>query len=348
MQATAPRAAAPPRPSGESPIPDVSGSRRRLIVLGVGIVFVALLVLSFPGLGDIRERFGHARPVWLVLSGLCELTSVLSFVVVFRPTFCRLLPWGLSYRIAVAEQGTNVLVPTGGAGGLAVGAWVLRRTGMSTDRIARRSVAFFVITSGANFATAIVFGWLLAAGILPTSATFLECALPALAAMVVIGTVAALPMLLHRVPDWTDHEDSRVKRIVARAGGSLANGIEDAGELLRSGRPAVILGSLGYMAFDIAALFCAFHALGAAPQGTAFVLAYVLGQLGGLIPLPGGVGGTDGGLVGALALYGTPVAAAAAAVLAYRVFQLCLPAILGVIAFTGLRKDDAVPVVDGC
>jgi len=48
--------------------------------------------------------------------------------------------------------------------------------------------------------------------------------------------------------------------------------------------------------------------------------------------LPGGVGGADGGLIAALALYGAPLAPAVAAVLAYRAFQLGLPALLGALA----------------
>jgi uncharacterized membrane protein YbhN (UPF0104 family) len=67
------------------------------------------------------------------------------------------------------------------------------------------------------------------------------------------------------------------------------------------------------------------------------VFGYVVGQLGGLIPLPGGIGGTDGGLIGALVLYGSPLSLATAAVLAYRAFQVGVPAILGAIAFIGLR-----------
>jgi len=59
---------------------------------------------------------------------------------------------------------------------------------------------------------------------------------------------------------------------------------------------------------------------------------------GGLIPLPGGIGGTDGGLIGALALYGSPLSQATAAVLAYRVVQLGIPAILGSVAFVQLRR----------
>jgi uncharacterized membrane protein YbhN (UPF0104 family) len=68
------------------------------------------------------------------------------------------------------------------------------------------------------------------------------------------------------------------------------------------------------------------------------VFGYTIGQLGGLIPLPGGIGGTDGGLIGAMVLYGAPLSQTAAAVLAYRTFQLGIPAILGAIAFVQLRR----------
>ena len=77
---------------------------------------------------------------------------------------------------------------------------------------------------------------------------------------------------------------------------------------------------------------------GGAPPLGGFVFAYTLGQLGGLVPLPGRFGGTDGGLIAAFALLGTPVAIAAAAVLGYRAFQLGIPAIFGVAAFAQLRR----------
>jgi uncharacterized protein (TIRG00374 family) len=92
------------------------------------------------------------------------------------------------------------------------------------------------------------------------------------------------------------------------------------------------------MAFDVAALAAAFAAFGTTLPLAAFVFAYVVGQLGGLIPVPGGIGGTDGGLIGALVLFGSPVSQAAAAVLAYRAVQLGIPAVLGSIAFVQLRR----------
>ena len=59
------------------------------------------------------------------------------------------------------------------------------------------------------------------------------------------------------------------------------------------------------------------------------MLAYTVGHAGALLPTPGGVGGTDGGLIGMFVVYGTPLGLATAAVLGYRVFQLGLPVVLG-------------------
>jgi uncharacterized membrane protein YbhN (UPF0104 family) len=68
-------------------------------------------------------------------------------------------------------------------------------------------------------------------------------------------------------------------------------------------------------------------------------MGYLIGELGGLIPLPGGVGGVDLGLVGTLTLYKVPVGAATAAVLGYRAIALVVPAVIGVGAFALLRRS---------
>ena len=92
------------------------------------------------------------------------------------------------------------------------------------------------------------------------------------------------------------------------------------------------------MAFDIAALGFAFAAVGHVPRFGVLVLGYLIGQLGNLVPLPGGIGGTEGALVGMFALYGVNVSDATAAVLIYRLFQLAIPALLGAPAFVLLRR----------
>ena len=155
-------------PAPASPMPDELNARhlvRRLLALAVLVALVAAAVGSLPGLGTLRHRFAHADVAFLVLIGLLKLGSCLSNVVAFRDVFCPRMSWRFSAQLALAEQATNVLVPTGGAGGLALGAWALRQGGMSTEHIGRRSIAFFVLTSIPNFAFAAVLGPLLLTGL---------------------------------------------------------------------------------------------------------------------------------------------------------------------------------------
>lgn len=325
-------------------------SRLAQIALFAGIA--VLLLATLPGLGEVRSRFGDARPGWVAAALVLEAGSVLSFVVVFRGVFCRRLPWGFSAQVGLSEQAANVLLPAGGAGGLALGAWALSRIGMASGHIARRTVAFFLITSSANFVVAAVAGLGLATGVLGGEAGLALAIVPAgLAALVMLGVVL-LPRVLPEPSDDDGAHQQHGRFARARtAGAAVGAGVHDALALLGSGRPAVLGGAAGYMAFDVLALAAAFHAFGHAPPAGDFLMAYVLGQLGGLLPLPGGVGGTDGGLVAALTLYGTPLASATAAVLAYRAFQLGLPALAGTVAFAQLRRtlarreDDEDPLV---
>ena len=310
-------------------LPDRRGLLMRLGLMVAVLAALGLAISSMPGLDELRRRLTDAAPGWLAAALALEAASCLAFVAAFRGVFSRRLPWRFSYEVGMAAQGTNVLLPAGGASGLALGAWALRKAGMPTERLARRTVAFFLITSSVNFATAALAGAAVTLGLLAGggAAPALTAVPAALAAATIVG-VRFLPRLLDRPRS----PSGRVSRVLAKGGTALSAGIRDAGTLVRSGSPLVIAGAVGYMALDLAALAAAFAAVGSPPPIGVLALAYVVGQLGGLIPLPGGVGGADGGLIAALVLYGTPLAPAVAAVLAYRAFQLGLPALLGALA----------------
>ena len=77
------------------------------------------------------------------------------------------MSWRVSYQIGMSELGANALFPTGGAGGLALGAWALKRGGMPASEIARRTAAFFLLTSVANVVGVIVVGIGLAVRVFP-------------------------------------------------------------------------------------------------------------------------------------------------------------------------------------
>ena len=319
-------------------MPDEFNSRhlfRRLLALAVLVALVAAAVSSLPGLGTLRHRFAQADVAFIILIGLLKLASCMSNVVAFRDVFCARMSWRFSSQLALSEQATNVLVPTGGAGGLALGVWALRQGGMSTEYIGRRSIAFFVLTSIPNFAFVAVLGPLLLTGWFAGNVPVVLTVILSAAAWTVAAVVALLPRLLGGID--ANRTGTGMAGRLRSVAVTFELGIRDTGQLLRSGQWQAIAGAIGYLVFDIGALIAAFAAFGGGMALAPLIFAYVIGQLGGLIPLPAGVGGTDGGLIGAMVLYGSSLSLAVAAVLAYRLFQLAVPAVLGAVAFVRLR-----------
>jgi uncharacterized membrane protein YbhN (UPF0104 family) len=315
---------------------------RRLLVLAAVLAAAVAVVALLPGLAAVRHAFSGARWDWLVLAALLEIGSCLSYVVVFRAVFCPRMPWRTSYDIGAAELATNSVVSVGGAGGLALGAWILRRGGMPASQIARRTVAFFLVTSLANVAALIVAGIGLGSGLLHGAPGRALGWAPAALGVAAVVLALAVPAVARFLARRTGHST------VEKALTALAAGVDEALALLRSRDPAVIAGAAGYMLFDVAMLGVCFAAFGLpVPPAGVLLMAYLIGQLGGLIPLPGGLGGVDGGLIGTLVLYGAGATAAATAVLAYRALVLLLPLALGVPALHRLRvrrQGDTAPV----
>jgi uncharacterized membrane protein YbhN (UPF0104 family) len=307
------------------------------------IALGAIAIASLPGLGDVRGRLEGADPFWLVMLAVAEIASCGGYVLVFRSTFCPRMPWGLSYDISMAELAANSLLPTGGAGGLALGVWALHQTGMETAHIARRTVAFFLLTSAANFAAVVAVGLAMFAGIVPSDVSAALTLGPAVIAASVMLFAWISPRLLRAfgeppAPAEREGWSARAGRLLRQGLKATADGVDLTKALLRARSFGVIVGSLAYMAFDIAALACGFAAVGPVPGFGPLVMGYLIGQLGNLVPLPGGIGGTEAGLVGAYALYRVNVPLALAAVLIYRLFQLAIPSLLGLPAFVLLRR----------
>jgi uncharacterized membrane protein YbhN (UPF0104 family) len=166
---------------------------------------------------------------------------------------------------------------------------------------------------------------------------------PALITALAILLVALSPKLLRALGERGTAKDrggwgGRARRAVRGWLTAGADGLDEAIALLRGHSFGVIVGSFSYMAFDIAALGFGFAAVGSVPAIGTLVLGYLIGQLGNLIPLPGGIGGTEGALIGVFALYHVNLTDATAAVLVYRLFQLVIPALLGAPAFVSLRR----------
>jgi uncharacterized protein (TIRG00374 family) len=307
------------------------------------IAVVAIAISAVPGLDEVRARLEGANPIWIAVVALAEVGSCAGYLLVFRSTFCSQMSWRLSYDIAMAELAANSLLPAGGAGGLALGVWALRQAGMPTGHIARRTVAFFVVTSAANFFALVLVGIGVFAGIVAGGGSATLTLVPALITALGVLLVGLSPTLLRALGERGARAER--DRWSGRIGITLrawltagADGVDQAIALLRSHSFGVIVGSFAYMAFDIAALGFGFAATGHVPAFGTLVLGYLIGQLGNLVPLPGGIGGTEGALIGVFALYGVNVAEATAAVFTYRLFQLVVPALLGAPAFVMLRR----------
>jgi uncharacterized membrane protein YbhN (UPF0104 family) len=311
--------------------------RRRLLQAIAALAVLVSFFLLAPGLGDVRHLLAGAQPGWLALATGLEALSFGSYVLMFGPIFCTGLSWRRSWQIGGAELAMGSLVPASGAGGLALGAWVLHRGGLDGALIARRSVAFFLIKSSVNFVAVALFGAAMAIGLLGPDLSLWLTAFPAaLATLAMVAVVAFTGIGPGREPP---EGASRLGRGTHAARRALVDGTAEALKILRSGNVRVLAGAIGYWAFDNAVLWATFHAFDLSPPLTIVLMGYLIGQLGGLLPIPGGIGGIDGGLIGTLIVYGAPAAGTGAAVLAYRVILFWLPLALGGIAFAALRRD---------
>jgi len=318
------------------PLPDEfspSRLRRSLLLLAAIALIVVAAIALVPGLGSLRDRLAGAQPGWLVLAAALQLGSCACYVLVFRAVFCRRMSWRTSSEIGLSELAANSVFSVGGAGGLALGAWILRRGGLTAAFIARRTVAFFLLTSLANVSFLGLGGVALATGVLHGPPGLLLGLVPAVAAVLAI----AFALAARRLAGVLARRSMRAR--LAAAAGAVGDGVDEALRLLRTGDPAIVAGAAGYMLFDVAMLGVCFAAFGNdIPPAGVLLVAYIIGQLGSLIPIPGGLGGVDAGLIGTLAVYGVDAADAAVAVIAYRGLLLAIPALLGLPALAILRR----------
>jgi uncharacterized membrane protein YbhN (UPF0104 family) len=289
-------------------------------------VCVVTALLAVPDLRPVGREITDMNPALVAAALGLELASCLSFVVIFG-LFFRPVPTTIAREMAWSQMGSGALLPGGGVGSLAVGGWLLHLAGMSAPQIVRRSSALFFLTSAVNVLTLAGAGLLLLLGIASGPHDVLRTGLPVIAALAAIILVLGLPTLARRVssrhPKAAWLEDVGI-------------GIPDARRALT--RPSWrLLGALGYLLFDIAVLWTTFAAVGPLPPLAPLVIAYLAGYLANAIPIPGGIGVLDSGLVGALALYGLPVTHAAAAVLVYHAIAFWIPTLGGTIAYARLR-----------
>ena len=87
------------------------------------------------------------------------------------------------------------LFATAGAGGIALTAWALRRSGMEPRLVACRMVAFMVLLYAVYAGSLLIDGIGLGTGLFPGGGSFAITIVPAIVAAVLIGVVGAMALL---------------------------------------------------------------------------------------------------------------------------------------------------------
>ena len=347
----------PPHPGSyeddlDEAMPRVNVTRRSLI-LGVFFVVsaVAFLYYVLPQLADLQDtgqRIGDGNNAWLAVALLFAILSFGGYVMMFRGIFVRAgsrIDWRASYEITMAGLAATRLFAAGGAGGIALTAWALRRAGMPRRQVADKTLAFLILTYAVYMVALVVCGFGLYFGLLPGPAPFGITVVPAIFGLIVVvaglGLSRVPPDLQRRLEGFALR--GRLARFAQRtshAPAAFSAGMREALCHVRERDPA-LLGAIAYWGCNIAVLWACFHAFGDPPPLAVIIQAYFVGFLGNLLPLPGGIGGVDGGMIGAFAAFGVPLPLVVPAVLAYRVFTFWLPTIPGAIAYFQLRRTVA-------
>jgi uncharacterized membrane protein YbhN (UPF0104 family) len=313
--------------------------RNSIVSLAVFCGLVAALLFSVPGLESAGRRIAHANSAWVVAGAILEMLSCGGYVVLFGLVFGQ-LSRSLTSRLSLSELAVNSVVSISGLAGIALGAWVLRGKGISVERIAKRSVLIFVLTSAVNVGAVVAIGVPMWLGVLPGSRNPLLTLLPAAVALASIVGTLALAAWARRAAFRRRSEHGRA--VVALT--AISGGVEDSVRLIRE-HDWRLLGALAYWLLDNLALYACLAAFGLTPSFWVVAMAYLVGMLANSVPIPGGLLAVEGGLVGMLLLFDVrPVSSALAAVLVYRAISLWVPVAIGSLAFLSLRRELGRPV----
>ncbi len=309
-------------------------ARKALLLVGAAVLLVVSVVLLAPAFADLPEAWERIKGGdvgWLTLALVFEVLSFVGHIVLFSAVAqdggSRIGLWA-STQINLAGHAATRLFASAGAGGIALTAWAMRRSGMERADVASRMTTFLVLLYGVYMGALVIGGIGLYTGLLPGGGSFAITIVPAIFGGAVIAAVASA--------QWVKPGEGRVRRVMAPIG----HGVRDARRLLRS-RNLGLVGALMWWGFDIAVLWACFHAFGEPPSFAVITVAFFVGMLANTLPLPGGVGGVDGGMVGALIAFGVEPELALISVLAYRGFAFWLPIAPGALAYLGLRRTVA-------
>lgn len=311
-----------------SRVPGRLRSRVGQLVLTAVLLGLVALVISGAVPGS-SARLRRASVGWIVVAALAELGSCAAYAGLF---------WGVfshrEHRVGVArgaqiglgELAGFVVTPTG-AGGPALRVWALLRGGMPFRVVMTRSVIHAVVLQIPYVLVAVALGSAAVLGLGVGHARTVLALAPVGVVVVAVLVVVGAARLARR----PERSRARWRRIGRDALEAIPAGVRHVPAAVRR-RPLLVLAAAAYWAGDCGALVLAFSAArGSAPIGV-IVLAYMLGQLGNALPLPGGVGGVEPAMLGVLTSSGVDAGLGGAAVVLYRFTSLGLQSVVGAIA----------------
>ncbi len=307
------------------------------------VVSAYLLIRLIPALEEALTALEHVAWQWVVVAFGLEILSEMGFVVAWRKIVDPADMLGgegrgerVASRVAWAQLGGGMLLPGGSFSSAGVGIWLLHHFGMRTKQIAERQISLQFLNTAVDALALIAFGLGLAVGIFPGEHSLTLTLLPA--ALAAFGLALALRIagrLARKRPERSRHPK------IAAALVTLGTAVEDTkGLLVMREHAKSVAGAVAYLGLDVLVLWVAFRALHTHPvPGFAIVLmAYIIGALGGSLPLPAGIGAI-GGMVGMLIVYHVHHDPALAAVLFYQAVGQIVPLAGGGVAYLFLRRD---------
>jgi len=341
---------------GEETEPSFFASPKRLLQTGlVVLLLLAAIYVLLPKVVGIKGavgQLGDASPVWLVVALVFTVLMFFSYVALFRGVVgerVHHLEWSASYQITMAGLAATRLFSAGGAGGIVLTYWALRKAGMERRQTATRMVAFLILLYAVYMVALVVFGILLRTGVLSGEAPVGLTIVPA----AIAGALLVVGLLIALIPDDFErrlarfaqgYRFQRLAQRLASAPATLATGVRTAIGFVRnpSRGGLAVAGAVGFWACNIGILWASFHAYNVHIPLGVVVQGFFIGMVANLFPLaPGGVGAVDAGMIGTFVLFGLPSSEVFAAVLTYRLAAFWLPIPPGIVAFFQLRRTIA-------
>jgi uncharacterized protein (TIRG00374 family) len=332
--------------------PSFFADPKRLIQTAIAVILllvaIYVLVPRLFDLQDAMDKIGEGNPVWIGVGVLFCVGMFAAYVALFRGVVGQdvvHLNWRESYQITLAGLAATRLFSAGGAGGILLTYWALRKAGMERRQSVCRMVAFLVVLYSVYMAALVIFGVLLRTHVLsgeaPLSGTVIPAALAAAALIVGLLITLVPDDFERRIERHTSGRFGKFAKRLATVPATFAEGTRTAIHFVRHPRSGVMAfgGAIGFWGANIAILWASFHAFHVSVPLGVVIQGFFLGMLANLIPFaPGGVGAVDAGMIGAFVLFGVPSAEVFAAVLCYRVIAFWLPIPPGIIAFFQLRN----------